>query len=143
MGPGTIPGGSMPGMGSTNPGRGGKPPAGSKVIVHLMELYTLLTWVCHHVLCFLFQPVHVVEFNCLLMLAASVVGLTHRWLHEGVTKVLFLAHPLSTYRVMGQVSVTVVTEIPTKEEQLKYVYLQLQINTHFGIFPLPADLCPH
>ncbi len=31
MGPGgTMPGGSMPGIGSINPGRGGKPPAGVK-----------------------------------------------------------------------------------------------------------------
>ena len=51
---------------------------GGKVIVHYDQpLSDYLTWVCHHVLCFLFQPVHVVEFDSLLVLATSVVCLTH------------------------------------------------------------------
>ena len=36
------------------------------------------TWLSHHVLSLLFQPVHVVEFDTFLVLAAGVVGLTHR-----------------------------------------------------------------
>lgn len=36
------------------------------------------TWLSHHVLCLLLQPVHVVEFDTFLVLAARVVSLTHR-----------------------------------------------------------------
>lgn len=38
------------------------------------------TRISHHVLCLMFQPVHIVELDRLLVLAASVVGLAHRGL---------------------------------------------------------------
>lgn len=38
------------------------------------------TWVGHHMLSLVFQPVHVVKFDRLLVLASSVVCLAHRGL---------------------------------------------------------------
>lgn len=88
-----MPGGIMPGMGIMKPGRGGKPPIYSRMLIAAVthavghcsspELYWVLmssdipTWMCHHVLCLLLQPVHVVQFDCFLVLATRVVGLAH------------------------------------------------------------------
>lgn len=78
MGPGISPGGIIPGMGITNPGRGGKPPIsfqnGENIASPGNHQGTLVR---HHVLCFMFQPVHVIEFDGLFVLASRVVCLAH------------------------------------------------------------------